>query len=190
MASKASKRRRKRRRRQPAATSAPARQPDDSESVREDPPERSRDSRAARPSGRRRGNIDEQAPPAPWGSFPLVELTVFIGLVMLVAGFLFVGGERGTILIVTGLLLASIGGLEVSIREHFAGFRSHTAILAGVPAAVVLGLLFYAGPDGLSPLARAGIGVAVYGGAAYLLIRIFQRRSGGHSFRFSTLRRR
>lgn len=189
MASKASKRRRKRRRRQPPPASAQAQQSDDSEDAGAGALER-RDSRAARPSGRRRGNIDEQAPPAPWGSFPLVELAVFIGLVMLVAGFLFVGGERGTILIVTGLLLASIGGLEVSIREHFAGFRSHTAILAGVPAAVVLGLLFYAGPDGLPPLARAGIGLAVYGAAAYLLIRIFQRRSGGRSFRFSTLRRR
>ena len=97
---------------------------------------RLRRQRRGRPS---RANIDDQLPPAPWGSFPLVELTVLIGIVMLVLGFIFIGGQRGTVLIVTGLALASIGGLEVAVREHFAGFRSHTLILAGVPAAAALG---------------------------------------------------
>ena len=62
---------------------------------------------------------------------------------MLILGFFVVGGSRGPILIAAGLALGSIGGLELSIREHFAGYRSHTAVLAGVPALIVLGLLFY-----------------------------------------------
>ena len=34
-------------------------------------------------------------------------------------------------LIGTGLALGSLAGLELSIREHFAGYRSHTLLLAG-----------------------------------------------------------
>jgi hypothetical protein len=109
---------------------------------------------------------------------------------MLLLGLVAVRGERGTILIGTGLVLASIGGLELSIREHFAGYRSHTLILAGVPAAVVLGVLFYAGPDGVPPIARAAIGAVVFAVAALLLVRAFRDRSGGRPFRFSGFGRR
>jgi hypothetical protein len=148
---------------------------------------------AAKPkpaSRRRRGNIDDEPPPAPWGSFPLVELTILIGIVMLILGLLVIDGERGVVTMVTGLFLASIGGLELSVREHFAGYRSHTVILAAVPAVAVLAVLFYAGPDGLPSIARAAIGVAVFALVARYLTRIFQARSGGYSFRFSGLRRR
>ena len=131
----------------------------------------------------------DEPPPAPWGSFPLVELCVLAAIVMLVLGFFVVGGSRGAILIAAGLALGSIGGLELSIREHFAGYRSHTAVLAGVPALIVLGLLFYLGPSGLPQLARAAIGVAVFVGAALLLTRAFSRRSGGDRFRLAAPRR-
>jgi hypothetical protein len=138
----------------------------------------------------RRRSVDDEPPPAPWGSFPLVELAVLTGIVMLILGLVAVRGERGTILIGTGLVLASIGGLELAIREHFAGYRSHTLVLAGLPAAVVLGVLFYAGPDGLPPIARAAIGLAVFAAVALLLIRVFRGRSGGRAFRFSGFGRR
>ena len=109
---------------------------------------------------------------------------------MLVAGFFFVTGSRGAILIATGLILGSIGGLELSIREHFAGYKSHTLLLAGVPALVVLGALFYAGPDGLPPIARAGIGLITFAAAAFLLTRAFAKRSGGQRIKLSPDRRR
>ncbi|MGB3097705.1 MAG: hypothetical protein WBB30_00295 [Solirubrobacterales bacterium] len=185
MASKSSKRRRKQRRRQ----GAPPQQQQQSEPLEAAP---ARPPAAARRSTARarRGNIEDEPPQAPWGSFPLVELAIFVGIVMLILGLLVVGGSRGSILIVTGLALASIGGLELSIREHFAGYRSHTAILAGVSAAVVLGLLYTAGPDGLPPIVRAGIGAAVFALAAVALTRVFSARSGGYAFRFSSLKRR
>ena len=145
---------------------------------------------AAAKSGPRRAerNADDDRPPAPWGNFPLVEIAVLVGIVMLILGFFVVHGDRGPIFVVTGLALASIGGLEVAIREHFAGFRSHTLILAGIPAALVLALLFYAGPSSLPSIARAGIAAAVFAGAAVLLIRVFRNRSGGRSFRFSSFK--
>ncbi len=139
---------------------------------------------------RRRRGEPEPPPPAPWGDFPLVELSVLAAIVMLVAGFFFVGGSRGPILIAAGLALGSIGGLELSIREHFAGYRSHTLVLAGVPALIVLGVLFYAGPDGLPRPARAAIGLGVFAAAALLLARAFAARSGGRAFKLRPDRRR
>jgi hypothetical protein len=140
------------------------------------------------PAARRSTRLDD-APPPPWGSFPLIELSVLLGLVFLVAGFFFVEGDRGAILIGAGLALGSIGGLELSIREHFAGYRSHTLILAGIPALIVLGVLFYA-VDGLAPVVRAAIGLAVFAVAALLLSGAFAKRSGGARFRFSAPWRR
>jgi hypothetical protein len=142
----------------------------------------------SKPAPASRGRLDE-APPPPWGSFPLIELSVLLGLIFLVAGFFFVEGDRGAILIGAGLVLGSIGGLELSLREHFGGYRSHTLILAGIPALVVLGVLFYA-VDGLSPAVRAAIGVAVFAVAAFLLSSAFARRSGGSRYRLPEPRRR
>lgn len=156
-----SRKRRKRKRRPAAPEGAPAaRRPAPMESVSR---------RARRPA--------DERPPAPWGSFPLIELAVLVGIILAAIGF-FAGGDRGPLLIVTGLALGSIGGLELSIREHFAGYRSHSALLAGVPALIVLGLLFYAGPESLPPLARVAIAAAVFGAAFYLLAAAFRRRAG------------
>ena len=124
---------------------------------------------------RRPQKVDDR-PPAPWGSFPLVEIAVLVGIVMLILG-LFIEERRG-LLIATGLILASIAGLELAIREHFAGFRSHSTLLAGTVALIVLGVLFYAGPESLPPAARFGIGLAVFGAAFYLLTGAFRRRAG------------
>ena len=117
----------------------------------------------------------DERPPAPWGSFPLIEIAVLVGIVMLVIG-LVTGGDRGTLLIGIGLGLAGIGGLELAIREHFAGFRSHSALLAGVPALAVLALLFYT--ETLAPGARIAVAVVVFAASAYGLVTMFRRKSG------------
>lgn len=177
----ASAKRRKRRRRRARSGAAPA--------PRGEAASRPASAAGTPPPGRRRAAAEEP-PPAPWGSFPLIELCVLAGIVMLVLGIFVVGGDRGPILIAAGLALGSIGGLELSIREHLAGYRSHTVVLAGVPALIVLGLLFYLAPEGLPVLARAAIGLAVFAAAAALLVRLFSSRSGGARYRFAPLRRR
>ena len=137
------------------------------------------DAQPAKPAAKPKpvpGPIDDERPPAPWGSFPLVELVVLVGILMLVAGFFIVGGERGTTLIVTGLALASLAGLELSIREHFAGYRSHSTMLAGVVAMAALLVCAY--------LVKLTVGVsllvgAVAGAGAFILLaRAFRARSG------------
>jgi hypothetical protein len=122
----------------------------------------------------------EDRPPAPWGSFPLVEIVVLIGLILLVGGF-FVQGERGATMIIGGLVLASLAGLELTIREHLAGFRSHTTLLAGAVAGAAIAAAFYLS-DGDRVLAL-GVAAAVFALAFWGFRRLFVRRSGGVAFR-------
>jgi hypothetical protein len=130
--------------------------------------------RAARPPASER-------PGAPWGAFPLSELVILIGIVVIFWG-LFSGGRAGNERVAGGLVLASLGGGELALREHLAGFRSHTTLLAGVAAfaavtAVALGL----GPVAIWVLLALGCGV--FGATFYAMRELFKRRSGGLGFR-------
>ena len=123
----------------------------------------------------------EERPAAPWGSFPLAELCVLAGIVLLLIG---VFGSRPTAIGV-GVVLAGLGGLEVSVREHFAGYRSHTTLLAGTVFVLVTGGLFYLG--GLILAICLAVGAAAFLAAFLALRRAFQRASGGLSFKISRL---
>ena len=124
---------------------------------------------------RRRARSDE-APHAPWHPFPLVELAIFVGLILGLVGFF----TRGTALLATGLVLVTLGALEVAIREHVAGFRSHSALLAGLAAAAVLSV----GLVTQLPRVVVLVVAVVVGGTAFWALRgFFARRAGGLSFR-------
>jgi hypothetical protein len=118
----------------------------------------------------------DEAPPAPWSPFPLVELVVLLGLVLIVWAFVGGGDRRGTML-AAGVLLGALGGLELSVREHFAGFRSHSAILAGACTVLVAVPLYLV--TGLPQVAILAVGVLTFGLALWRFRIAFKRRSGG-----------
>jgi hypothetical protein len=124
----------------------------------------------------------DERPPAPWGSFPLAELTVLAGIVALVIGVV----GRNPTSIGIGVVLGGLGGLEVSAREHFAGYRSHTTLLAGTVFVLVTGSLFYLA--GLILAIALAAGIVTFAASFYALRRAFQRASGGLSFRAGGLR--
>ena len=133
---------------------------------------------------RRRGRptIDER-PPAPWGKFPLVEIVVLLALILLPLSFV-VGGTRGNVMLTAALALGSLAGLELSIREHFAGYRSHTTLLAGACAFASMAVVFFAGGRGdVSRALMIPVGGLVFLGAFWALREAFKRRSGGLGFR-------
>ncbi len=76
--------------------------------------------------------------------------------------------------------------MEVAIREHFAGYRSHTTLLAGTVFVFTVGGLYYAA-DQILAVALA-IGAVAFAIAFYLARRAFQRASGGLSFRIGGMR--
>ena len=135
-----------------------------------------------KPKGTKRAPRADERPPAPWGSFPLAELTVLAGIVALIAGVV----SKSPTAIGVGVVLAALGGLEVSAREHFAGYRSHTTLLAGAVFVFPVGGLFYLA-DQILAVALA-VGAVAFAVAFFLARRAFQRASGGLSFRVGGMR--
>jgi hypothetical protein len=120
-----------------------------------------------------RGRERAERPRAPWHPFPLVELCVLVGLVLLVWGLLR-GGDDGRILLVCGTALASLGGLETALREHFSGHSSHSVLLAALPAVLAAGVLFFAQAPWIAiPLTTAAVFAVAFTAAR----RAFRRRS-------------
>jgi hypothetical protein len=129
----------------------------------------------AAPPRRRR----DERPAAPWGRFPLVEVCVLLALIIGVAGFVR-GGDSGGVMLAAAAALGSLAGLELAIREHFGGFRSHTVLLAAAPGVLAMGVLFFAGAPRVAML---GAGIGVFAAAFWALREVFKRRSGGYGFR-------
>lgn len=134
---------------------------------------------ARRPRPGRAPAADRPAPP--WGRFPLSEIVILLGIVVIFWG-LFSGGNQGNERVAGGLVMASLGGGELALREHLGGFRSHSSLLAGLAAfvavtSVALGL----GPVEIWVLLV--VGLVVFAGTFYAMRELFKRRSGGLGFR-------
>lgn len=124
---------------------------------------------------RRRARAAER-PPAPWGAFPLGELTTLAGIVLLAVGF----ATDSFRTLAVGLALVALSATELALREHLAGFRSHSSLLALVSGAAVAAALVAAGAP--RPVQLGGAAVAL-AGVFLALRRTFRRRTGGLGFR-------
>ena len=153
-------------------------------------PDRAGTTRAERDARRRAAAAQprrgtRERPPAPWGAFPLTEVVVLVALVLGVLGFIRFDTQSGKVMVGAAMVLGSLGGLEVSIREHFAGFRSHTTLLAascGVLSMILVSVI--GGAGGIAVLGIVvGVGALVFVLAFVGLRQAFMRRSGGLGFR-------
>ena len=132
-----------------------------------------------RPPKTRRARLDE-APQPPWAPFPLTEVCILLGFVVLVFALVGGGSVRGE-LIVFGLAVVTLATLELTLREHLAGYRSHSALLAGIAAMVVAVPLsvFVRPAKALVLIASAVVFMLVL----QLMREVFRRRAGGMSWR-------
>jgi hypothetical protein len=129
----------------------------------------------AAPPVRRGGRPSlEDRPKPPWHPVPLVELCVLVGIVLLVLGALNLDSDRGKLMLVMGMALGSLGGLDTALREHLAGYRSHTTVIAALPAVTTAALLYFARAPWPAVVAGA---VAVFAGAFWWMRRVFMRRA-------------
>jgi len=135
-----------------------------------------------KPKPARRVAAPDERPPAPWGNFPLAELVILAGIVALLVGV--IGGNPTAIGI--GVACAGLGGLEVAIREHLAGYRSHTSLLSGFAFVLVTGGVYYLAHTILA--VALAIGAVAFAIAFFFARRAFQRASGGLSFRIGGMR--
>jgi hypothetical protein len=114
----------------------------------------------------------EARPKAPWHPFPLVELCVLIGIVCIAIGFFSRDSSLGRTILALGFVLGALGGLDTSVREHWAGYRSHTLVLAAFPAVAATVLSAFAGaPNVVVPI----IGLGVFLAAFIALRRVWDR---------------
>ncbi|MFT4048738.1 MAG: hypothetical protein QM648_02765 [Solirubrobacterales bacterium] len=118
----------------------------------------------------------KQRPKAPWDPFPLTELAVLSGLILMIVGAIMSGGT-GKGLMASGVVLACIGGLDTVLREHLAGYRSHAGLLAGMAA--LLSLIVSSAIFTVSIPVRAAIAIGVFALVFPALRSNFIRRSGG-----------
>jgi hypothetical protein len=121
----------------------------------------------------------EDAPQPAWAPFPLTELVILLAIVLLALG-LFSHGDRRGVLLGGGFVLVTLSAGELSVREHFAGYRSHSSLLAGICAIVA------AIPVWLLPVPQVvvlAVGVLVFVAGLLAFRRAFMRRSGGVGFR-------
>jgi hypothetical protein len=117
----------------------------------------------------------DERPKPPWHPVPLVELSVLVGIVLIVLGVIGNETSKGRIALVFGLALASLAGLDTAAREHFSGFRSHSALLAGLPAIVVIAVLGFAGVHVAIGIAA---GAVVFAAGLWLFRGAFRKRTG------------
>ena len=107
-----------------------------------------------------------ERPRAPWHPLPLSELLILVGAI----GFFFglkSGLSTGGPPLIAGLAAVLIGTVEVTLREHLSGYRSHTLILALLPtivfhsAVVLIAAAFTRTPPALN-VALLGLDAAVF----------------------------
>jgi hypothetical protein len=110
-----------------------------------------------------------ERPPGPFGGVPVAEIAIAAGVVALVFGLIKQGGPA----LIGGVVLCLLGVTEVTAREHFSGYRSHTVLLAGIPAvAAELVIALVVGTPTIRVLLLVPV-VAVFGVCAWFLRRRF-----------------
>jgi hypothetical protein len=74
-----------------------------------------------------------ERPPAPWHPLPLSEVLILVGAIGAAIGLHKLAGKEpaaGKPALLAGIGAVAIGTIEVTLREHRSGYRSHTVMLA------------------------------------------------------------
>jgi len=94
--------------------------------------------RGAAGGGRDPMSVGER-PQAPWHPLPLSELLILVGAIGAAFGLIRLshgGISHGGPALFAGIAAVLIGTVEVTLREHLSGYRSHTLLLTLLPLLV------------------------------------------------------
>lgn len=118
-------------------------------------------------------------PPGPWGSFPITEITIAVGIVIVVVAL--VGGATPrSPRFVAGALVCAAGVVELMVREHMSGYRSHTLLLSFLPVVAVQGLIAVAHPAPAVQAAFIAVDFVLFAVSFQIWQRIYKRVKQGH----------
>lgn len=79
-----------------------------------------------------------ERPRAPWHPLPISELLILVGAIVAILGVRRLDLKNpeissGGATLIAGIATVAIGTIEVTLREHRSGYRSHTTMLALLP---------------------------------------------------------
>jgi hypothetical protein len=110
-----------------------------------------------------------ERPVSPFGGLPVSEFAIFAGAIALIVGVIRHGGPA----LIGGVVLCLLGVTEVTAREHLSGYRSHTVLLAAIPAVVAeFVIVLTVGTPAIRVLLLVPV-AAVFGACAWFLRRRF-----------------
>lgn len=110
-----------------------------------------------------------ERPKPPWHPLPLSELLILVGAIGVVVGFAR-GISHGTAPLLAGIAAIAIGTLEVTLREHRSGYRSHMIMLAALPIVVFHSVLLLVLSAFIRVPALANVGLLAVDLALFLVI--------------------
>lgn len=120
------------------------------------------------PANRMLGTVGER-PEGLFGGLPVSELAILAGGVAFVVGVVGGGGPP----LYVGLIVLALGVLEFTAREHFSGYRSHTTLLAAIPALALATVLELTIGARNGRVALVAVAVPVFALLFFLLRRRF-----------------
>jgi hypothetical protein len=100
------------------------------------------------------GSVGER-PQAPWHPLPLSEALILVGAIGTIVGIRIGVSQGGAAPLFVGLGAVVLGTVEVTLREHLSGYRSHTIILALLPLMVLDTILAFAVAAFVNPVPTA-----------------------------------
>jgi hypothetical protein len=115
------------------------------------------------------GTVGER-PEGLFGGVPVSELAILAGGVAFVVGVVEGGGPA----LYVGLIVLALGVIEITAREHFSGYRSHTTLLAAIPTVALEAVLVLTVGAGRNRSLLLVVVVPVFALLFYLLRRRFQ----------------
>jgi hypothetical protein len=123
-----------------------------------------------------------ERPRAPWHPWPLAEILIVVGAIGTIVGLRELSrasshSSQGRAPLATGLVAVCLGVVDVIVREHWSGYRSHATLLALLPvvalhAAIVVGASAVAHPTQLLTILLLPVDVALYA----LLFKLLRSR--------------
>lgn len=114
------------------------------------------------------GTVGER-PEGLFGGVPVSELAILAGGIAFVVGLAEGGGPP----LYVGLIVLALGVVEITAREHFSGYRSHTTLLAALPTVALEAVLVITVGAGKSRALLVAVVVPVFALLFYLLRRRF-----------------
>jgi hypothetical protein len=113
-------------------------------------------------------------PDAIWAPFPLTEIGMAVGLVLVALGYM--RSTPALFLAGVGVLVVVVG--ELCLREHLCGFRSHSILLGLLPVTTVHLAVVYAGGVTWRGPPAVAVDLVVAGALAWWLQRRFVAAQG------------